>query len=480
MKAGSAQIDLSSGIHLNKTIDNIGDGSTYARVAATHVVGGVPAYSGGTPIDNLKPAQPNADVTAQNANVLLQNPNFANGSVGWSLQSGWSVIPGTPCVPGSSNVAQWYSATGFTSAISNNQNIPCAPGNVISASCWLNGSSATAGAVCIRINFWNASGLIVNDQPATIPFGSNWLQSRLVATAPATSTYATIDFAVYGGVGTWYLCGFSASILASSQDEVPDGTTYLRVPRTVFGSSGNAIDASGNLKLKNTKRQNGVTANPSLASSYADLPELGSGNSAMTIALNGNPIEIGANLAFTSITGSSGFVTGIAYTPVAFSVSNGSGPPTIAISITGGGGTGATASVGWSASGTYPNFLWTPSLGVSPGSGYTSAPTASVTVTNANGPYSNGTNNYSCTIGSGTPTPNVGAAIQVQVKMDGVTVFGPFSLATDTNGNATYTGSMLITPAPSAGSHTFQVQGMTNSGKTITSTTRAFQLVELG
>ena len=65
--------------------------------------------------------------------------------------------------------------------------------------------------------------------------------------------------------------------------------------------------------------------------------------------------------------------------------------------------------------------------------------------------------------------------------MDGVTVFGPFSLATNLDKrNRHLHGIMLITPAPSAGSHTFQVQGMTNSGKTITSTTRAFQLVELG
>jgi hypothetical protein len=277
----------------------------------------------------------------------------------------------------------------------------------------------------------------------------------------------------------------SALVLASknaqSTPNYDTNHTGVRVGGVhMIGSGGNAIDASGNLQLKNTKKQSGVTASPTLATSYADLPELGSGNGAMTMTLSGNPIEIGVNLSFTSITGSSGMVTGIGYTPSAFSVSNGSGPPTIAVSITGGGGTGATASIGWNNSGTYPNFTWTPSVYIGGGSGYTSNPNCAVTVTNQNGPYVNGTSNYTGTIGSGSPTPHVGAAIQLQVKMDGITIYGPFQTATDANGYATYTGSLLITPAPSAGSHSFAVQCMTNSGYTVTSTNRAFQLVELG
>jgi hypothetical protein len=248
----------------------------------------------------------------------------------------------------------------------------------------------------------------------------------------------------------------------------------------IIGSSGNAIDASGNLRLKNTKGVGAVTANPSLStSSFADLPELGGGNSAMTLPLKGNPCFVGANLSFNAFTsgGSTGQVTGIGAN-FTNSVTSSTGPPSISVSISGN-GTGAGAGVSWAQSGSYPNFVYTPTLSINGGSGYTSA-TATVTISNATGSggYNNGTNNYSCSVNLSTLA--AGKPIQVRILMDGVTAVGPYTITSDANGSAVLNALKLL--FPTSGNHSFQVQGynLTGAGVTVQSVNREFQLVELG
>lgn len=224
--------------------------------------------------------------------------------------------------------------------------------------------------------------------------------------------------------------------------------------------------------LGSTSQIPGTTVNPSLGSSFADLPELGSSDPAMSIATQGNSALVGIQLAFkaTSGSGSTGGVTGIGWTPSS-TVPYGTPIPSISISISGDGG-GASAYVTWSYS--MSDNAYHASLSITPGSGYTAA-TATVTITNGSGSYPNGTSTYTCSVSTATASP--GATVTVQVLVDGSPAMGPFSQVTDSNGNAQFTQLSLLSLA--AGTHVFQVQALASSGSSVVSKSRQFQLVQL-
>lgn len=226
-------------------------------------------------------------------------------------------------------------------------------------------------------------------------------------------------------------------------------------------------------QLSAASQVTGTTVNPAVASAFADLPELGSGDASMTIDVDGNACLVGVNLAFACATGSGGGVSNVGRT---FSGTTASVPPTVTISIAGD-GAGASATLTFSyVSGSGAGTVWSASLAITPGSGYTHA-TATVVISGSAPGYSAGTTTYSCTISGLTPVS--GQPIQIQVLMDGAQVLGPAVISTDVDGNAEYAATVLILPAPAAGNHVFEVQAMTTSADTIVSTARSFQLVEL-
>ena len=220
----------------------------------------------------------------------------------------------------------------------------------------------------------------------------------------------------------------------------------------------------------------GVTANPAVASAFADLPELGSANTAMTVALGtGRTCLLGVNLGFSSISGG-GAVTALG---VSFPDTTGYAPPGVAITITGD-GSGAYATVAWTQiSGSGATAVWHATLTLSGGANYTTA-TASVVIaissSNGDTGYSAGTNSYSCSVS--TPSPNVGIPVSIQVLMDGAVVLGPVTVITSAAGTVQF-ALMILIPTPSVGNHSFQVQASTSSGTAIDSTNRTFQLVPL-
>ena len=234
----------------------------------------------------------------------------------------------------------------------------------------------------------------------------------------------------------------------------------------------------------NTINVTGTTPNPALSfTALTDLPELGAANPLMSVQSDGShPVQINLTLRFNAGTpgSSGGSVSSIGYLPNAYSPgTSGGGLPTINISISGD-GSGASANVLWAATGWYPSMVFTPSINLVGGSGYTHA-TATVVVTGApsGGPFSNGTTTYSCTIStatSGSPTAN--APIEVTVLEDGYYLIGPVQILTDNAGNAFFTNSISITPT--FGSHSYQVQAWNKSTSNAVSTSRSFQLVPIG
>lgn len=222
----------------------------------------------------------------------------------------------------------------------------------------------------------------------------------------------------------------------------------------------------------------GTTANPTVSTTaLTDLPELQASNPAMSITTDGNhPGQMTIALAFSASSGSgaSGVVGGLGVNFTSSFPNTGS-TPNILISISGD-GTGASASVSWSVTGFYPNLVATPSLTVYGGSGYTHA-TATVTITNGNTAYPNGTNSYTCSIYS--PLPAAGVEVLVDVLMDSSAVLGPFAVITDVNGNALFNVTLLIFPL--LGLHTFEVRALNlTPAKTVVSTSRSFQFAALG
>ncbi len=256
----------------------------------------------------------------------------------------------------------------------------------------------------------------------------------------------------------------------------------------LLGANGKAIDLSGNVKLKNIITVPWVTANPVLASAWADLPELGAANPAMCPTVHGNPVLVGTVLSF-NVVSAAGVVIGLGITlPMAYSPTSAGPPPAVTASITGVGGSGATAILQWmdfgpSGTGTWEE--WAPQLLItSGGSGYTSA-TCTLTITALNGckiAANSGSNNWPNSSTSGACTisgaGNASVPLQVRVLANSLSILGPVTLTTDGSGNANYSGSQITTPA--AGTVVYEVQAMTSSGKTVTSTTRSFTIVELG
>ena len=256
----------------------------------------------------------------------------------------------------------------------------------------------------------------------------------------------------------------------------------------LIGANGTAVSFNGNITLKNKFVQNGTTSSPTVsASGFEDLPELTA--SYLTFTTYGNPVFIDINGTFFSHTsgGTTGPVTDIGWIPSSISYTGISAPslPSVTISFSGGGGSGAYASLDWGGYSTYnlggmpPLTVWTynsPSIYLAGGSGYSSDPTTQVTIGSSGWSIPAGTITATASISAATPVAN--QSYQVRVLMDGSPVLGQFYLSTDINGNGYFSGTQMI--FASAGMHTFEVQAYNTSSSVISNFSRSFMLVELG
>jgi hypothetical protein len=503
-------IDFASGLHKNKTASNV-------------------AYSSGASVESLRPAQAGADVTGSNQSASTATLNGTPASA-ININGGSFTVGGsganfypvqlkslTPAWANSSNArsnylelyrdnvhenGSWYGV--FTLELGfHPSNWGNWPNNPVEYLFYKPGGGGTANGAAYNWNdplgdiqdgtaqsggsdviIWLRGGATYHWQNVNPASGWQLLNGNSGGTSITNSSGATCNI----------ISAQTAMVMAAKGGQSTPGYTSDHagiscggVP--IIGSGGKAVDQTGNLKLKNTKSVPWVTANPSVnTSTFADLPELGSGNSAMTIALAGNPVVIGANLNFYGATGSgtSGPVIGIGTTftqPTAQRTVN-QGPPQVYIVITGN-GTGAGAGVSWAFTqqgiGPAPAYIpygyFTPTLSITGGQGYTTA-SATVTITNGESAYPNGSNPYNCSIGVSTPVS--GVPIQARILMDGIPVVGPVQVTTDSKGYASLTFPLTL-QFPSQAAHSFQVQAWNlNNAYTVTSTSRQFQLVELG
>jgi hypothetical protein len=247
-------------------------------------------------------------------------------------------------------------------------------------------------------------------------------------------------------------------------DALLDGQSYLRIPTSIYGTTGNAIDTSGNLKLKN-KNKVPSSGSGTLTTTFADLPGLGAAN--ISASMKGNPALVGVSAEFQSAT-SGGNVTSIGFSPGTCT----GNPPYINIVITGDGG-GASATVTWNTS---DGVHFTSTLNLSGGSGYSYA-SASVAFQNNGGTYrGDGAGTYGCTVSQ--PVPVSGVSLSIQTLMDGSVLIDPVQVVTDANGRAKYHDLELFSIA--AGTHTFQVQAKYDKTTSATFIDGNFSVIELG
>jgi len=135
----------------------------------------------------------------------LTNPSFLQGSTGWTPQTGWSVVTGIGGPSGEQYVAK-YVGPG-TAAIVNSAQIPCSPGNTLTASCMGIGFVGATGFACLRINCWTFANTLLSTTVSNFAVANgNWQAQSVTVNAPPLTAYFTIDYAVSSSTSSTAWC----------------------------------------------------------------------------------------------------------------------------------------------------------------------------------------------------------------------------------------------------------------------------------
>ena len=218
-------------------------------------------YTTGQSVDSLKPAQAGADVTANQTLVGIVNPGFDLGLQGWTPESdasNWYAETGTNGPnPGTTTYVVHRGST-TTTFLRNAYRAPVVAGQVIKATCKVNGISSPTGTPAIRILFQDISGTDIASPASPVKSGTagNGVQLLSVSgVAPSNAAWAIISPGVGTGTGGYYNFDDMAwTYQPSTVDEVPNGSSYAKTP-VMPGSAivvGNAnfqapLDSFGNI-----------------------------------------------------------------------------------------------------------------------------------------------------------------------------------------------------------------------------------------
>ncbi len=149
---------------------------------------------------------------------------------------------------GSKYIGQFQSSLASSGYFQNEQDIPCIAGAVLSATAQIEGSSGANGDICVVINWFTAAGAYLSAANGNYAApGVGWVQSRVVATGPPGTGFATVSCNVLSGCtsGYWNIGAVTAAIQPNSVDEVPNGTVYGKTNLGYVDSSGNVTNSEG-------------------------------------------------------------------------------------------------------------------------------------------------------------------------------------------------------------------------------------------
>jgi hypothetical protein len=278
LSSGKPLIDFSEGIHLNKHLDNIPDGTTYGRPLTTALTGGA--------VDLAKSG------VVGKAVELIRNPNFESGDRDWDKGSGFSIVNDPTNAYDGSWVAKFVGTT--IGAFRNALFVAVQPGDVLLATCMIKRTGGN-GSGYVRIDWLNASQTEIGSSDGNAITSASYASSRVLGTAPAGAFFGRVE-AVASGTSstTCFFDRFNASLFPKSLDDVPNGTRAAWDSGTQKAA---AVDASGNILLKNVAVVNGVTSNPILTGNgtYQTVTDL-----SITVTTKGNEVYLSFAAGFSA------------------------------------------------------------------------------------------------------------------------------------------------------------------------------------
>lgn len=191
-------------------------------------------YTTGASVQSLQPAQPGADVTAQQTLVGIVNPQFLQGMTGWTPEadaSNWSVQTGTngPITGTQSYLVHNDSAT--TSYVRNAYKCPVSPGQVIKGQLICKGYNSPTGTAAVRLLWQDATGADISSSVGTTLVGNGIKTLTVTGVAPSNAAFCQINPGVgfaSGNLGNYSFDNVEWNAQPASVDEVPDGTSYMR------------------------------------------------------------------------------------------------------------------------------------------------------------------------------------------------------------------------------------------------------------
>lgn len=206
-----AIIDFSQTAHVNKTVDHLNDGTTYARTkAAALTSGNVDLSKAGVVSKTLDYIADSATYlrTIQQSNSAgaqtIDNPTFAQGLAGWVSTNANAYLQGaapSPAIGSQYVVVQATAANGF---IASNRKYACNPGDVVSV-----GGLAYAadGTASINVAFYTSAGAFISGISSSTGAAA-WTALSASGAVPSTAAYFILtcvqvtsgDFALFNYV----------------------------------------------------------------------------------------------------------------------------------------------------------------------------------------------------------------------------------------------------------------------------------------
>lgn len=195
------QVDFSTSEVANRTAQNL-------------------SYANGLSVESLRPAQANADVTANMTQVYLQNPGFEAGLAGWTQNGGsW-----TPWLAGNgyggSNGYAFCNSGQSSGYLANNASISVTGGQVVGAQCAAYGWNSPNGYCYLGLAFfdvnWNWTGTTY--QSASLTGSTGWTLLTVMGAAPSNAAFARLECHYSGltNAGTYNFDFVSAYFLGNS------------------------------------------------------------------------------------------------------------------------------------------------------------------------------------------------------------------------------------------------------------------------
>jgi predicted phage tail protein len=254
------RMDFADTWHSNKTQDYVADGATYGRIstpyinAARPVVNLADTFHGGKTLANIADTAARfaavtayADNTSNAVQLSVANPNFELGDINWVHNSSVSIpLNSGGAFQGSYSIRHSLGST--NDAAINSTRIPVSTGQVWKITCKTEGYGASNGTCGIGFAYYDASGTILGIYTgATVTGSFSYKTQESVLVIPANAVTASVAFQYLGHTDSnaYQSDMVQVFMLASSVDDIPDGTTYARIYGSELTSGRHKLTVAG-------------------------------------------------------------------------------------------------------------------------------------------------------------------------------------------------------------------------------------------